>query len=145
MAEKTTGTHRREKGVSKKACALLWDESFAWGLMGRKAVTEAGLPFDILRSEEIRQGALSRYRMLYVPGGWASQKLIALGDRGQEEIRRFVDEGGNYLGICGGAGMATEDGIGLFSHKEEALDRKSSQRERSRPTFPSRSQDLAGN
>jgi len=52
--------------------------------------------------------------MLYVPGGWASQKLFALEDRGQKEIRRFVEEGGSYLGICGGAGMATEDGIGLL-------------------------------
>ena len=111
---RTTGTHRRKKSVSKKACALLWDESFAWGLMARQALTEAGLPFDLLRSEDIRGGALSRYRMLYVPGGWASQKLIALEDCGQEEIRRFVDEGGSYLGICGGAGMATEDGMGLL-------------------------------
>ena len=114
MAYRTTGTQLRQKGVSKKACALLWDESFAWGLMARRALTEAGLPFDLLRSEEIRGGALSRYRMLYVPGGWASQKLTALGDRGQKEIRRFVEEGGSYLGICGGAGMATEDGIDLL-------------------------------
>jgi hypothetical protein len=52
--------------------------------------------------------------MLLVPGGWASNKLSTLGDRGQTEIRRFVEEGGSYLGICGGAGMATEDGIGLL-------------------------------
>ena len=114
MAYRTTGSQHRVKDASKRACALLWDESFAWGLMARQALTEAGLPFDLLRSEEIRGGALSRYRMLYVPGGWASQKLFALGDRGQEEIKRFVEEGGSYLGICGGAGMATEDGIGLL-------------------------------
>jgi hypothetical protein len=62
--------------------------------------------------------------MLYVPGGWASQKLIAVGDRGQEEIRRFVEEGGSYLGICGGAGMATEDGIGLMPiHRKPTTER----------------------
>ena len=114
MVYMKTATQHRQKSVSKKACALLWDESFAWGLMACKALTEAGLPFDLLRSEEIRGGALSRYRLLYVPGGWASQKLTALGDQGQEEIKRFVEEGGSYLGICGGAGMATEDGIGLM-------------------------------
>ncbi len=114
MAERTTGTQLRQKDVSKKACALLWDESFAWGLMARQALSEAGLPFDLLRSEDIRGGALSRYIMLYVPGGWASQKQTALGDRGQEAIKRFVEEGGSYLGICGGAGMATVDGIGLM-------------------------------
>ncbi|MGZ6237792.1 MAG: hypothetical protein ACXWMJ_10805, partial [Syntrophales bacterium] len=78
MAQRTKGTQRRQKDVPKKACALFWDESFAWGLMARQALTEAGLPFDLLRSEEIRGGSLSRYRMLYVPGGWASQKLTAL-------------------------------------------------------------------
>ncbi|MGO9139280.1 MAG: BPL-N domain-containing protein [Syntrophales bacterium] len=113
MAERTTTTQLRKKRVSKKACALLWDESFAWGLMARQALMEAGLPFDLLRSEEIRGGALTHYRMLYVPGGWASQKQTALGDRGQEEIKLFVEEGGSYVGICGGAGMATVDGIGL--------------------------------
>ncbi|MGZ3649471.1 MAG: BPL-N domain-containing protein [Syntrophales bacterium] len=114
MAQRTKGTQRRQKDVPKKTCALFWDESFAWGLMARQALTEAGLPFDLLRSEEIRGGSLSRYRMLYVPGGWASQKLTALGDKGREEIKHFVEEGGSYLGICGGAGMATEDGIGLM-------------------------------
>jgi hypothetical protein len=114
MVYRKTMAQHQVKDVSKRACALLWDESFAWGLMARQALADAGLPFDLLRSEEIRGGALSRYRMLYVPGGWASQKLITLGDRGEEEIRRFVEEGGSYLGICGGAGMATEDGICLM-------------------------------
>lgn len=114
MADGTFRTEHRKKDAPKRACALLWDESLAWGLMALRALRGAGLPFDLLRSEEIRGGALSRYRMLLVPGGWASNKLSALGNRGQEEIRRFVDEGGSYLGICGGAGMATEDGIGLL-------------------------------
>ncbi|HVO68119.1 MAG TPA: BPL-N domain-containing protein, partial [Syntrophales bacterium] len=100
--------------MSQKACALLWDESFAWGLMAWRALKDEGLPFDLVRSEDVRGGALSPYRMLYVPGGWASNKISTLGDRGQEEIRRFVKEGGSYLGICGGAGMATEDGISLL-------------------------------
>jgi putative intracellular protease/amidase len=112
MAERNT-SRRPGKDASKKVCALFWDESLAWGLMARRALQEAGLPFDLLQSEEIRQGALSNYRVLFVPGGWASNKLYALGGRGQEEIRNFVESGGNYLGICGGAGMATENGMGL--------------------------------
>ncbi len=104
-----------------RPCALLWDESFLWGLMALQVLREAELPFDLLRSEDIRRGALSRYRMLFVPGGWASNKINALGDQGMEEIRRFVKGGGNYLGICGGAGMATEKGLGLLP-----IDRKPS-------------------
>jgi hypothetical protein len=52
--------------------------------------------------------------MIFVPGGWASNKIRALGERGREEIRRFVAGGGSYLGICGGGGMATENGLGLL-------------------------------
>jgi hypothetical protein len=110
------GNHVRDEAVMhpKESCALLWDESFLWGLMAWRALREAGLPFDLLRAEDVRKGALCRYRMVFVPGGWASNKMSALGDQGMEELRRFVAGGGNYLGICGGAGMATENGLGLL-------------------------------
>jgi hypothetical protein len=107
-----------------RSCALLWDESFLWGLMAWRSLREAGLPFDLLRFEDVRKGVLSRYRMIFVPGGWASNKMSALGDQGMAEIRRFVAGGGNYLGICGGAGVATENGLGLLPIKRK------SQRER---------------
>jgi hypothetical protein len=100
--------------IPKKPCALLWDESLLWGLMAWRALREARLPFDLVRSEDVRGGALAGYRMLFVPGGWALNKIVALGAEGREEIRRFVAAGGSYLGICGGAGMATEDGLGLL-------------------------------
>jgi len=106
--------HCEAEGPPKRPCALLWDESLLWGLMAWRALGEAGLPFDLLRAEDVRAGRLSRYRMIFVPGGWASNKIRALGTRGIEEIRRFVAAGGAYLGICGGAGMATEKGLGLL-------------------------------
>lgn len=103
MASWTAGhPHCDAETVPKRPCALLWDESFLWGVMAWRALKAAGLPFDLLRSEDIRQGALSRYRMIFVPGGWASNKISALGEGGREEIRRFVATGGSYLGICGG-------------------------------------------
>lgn len=101
------------RSEDKKKVAFLWDESFLWGVMAYKALTAAGLPFELLRSEEIRKGRLKEYALLFVPGGWASNKLKALGDDGAGEIKRFVHDGGAYLGFCGGAGLATMDGIGL--------------------------------
>jgi putative intracellular protease/amidase len=95
-------------------CALLWDESFLWGLAARSALIEAGLPFDLIQSADIRQGALSDYAMIFVPGGWAQAKMSALGEMGQMELRRFVERGGGYLGICGGAGLATDQHLGLL-------------------------------
>lgn len=99
--------------------AFYWDESFLWGLMSYKAFCANGLTFDLVRSDDIRRGLLNDYSMLFVPGGWASNKLKALGDDGAAEIRRFVEAGGSYLGFCGGAGLATLDGIGLLNVKRK--------------------------
>ncbi len=99
--------------------AFLWDESFLWGLMAFRALKELNLPFDLVRADEVRAGVLVDYKMLFVPGGWASNKSKALGDAGIKAIRDFVEGGGNYLGFCGGAGLATKakGGIGLLNVK----------------------------
>lgn len=97
-----------------KPAALLWDESFLWGLTAFEALEAANLPFDLVRSEDIKAEKLRHYSMIFVPGGWASNKLKALGEVGIQEIRRFVGNGGNYLGFCGGAGLAILGGIGLL-------------------------------
>ncbi|MEW6713588.1 MAG: BPL-N domain-containing protein [Nitrospirota bacterium] len=106
------------KTGTKKA-AFLWDESFLWGIMAYKALKGLGLPFDLIRAEDIKRGALDKYGMLFVPGGWASNKGKALGEAGRSAIQHFVANGGNYLGFCGGAGLATkaEGGIGLLNVK----------------------------
>lgn len=106
-------------GTFSGKAALLWDESFLWGVMACKALQAARLPFDLVRSEDIREGRLREYRLLFVPGGWASNKSKALGDGGVAAIRDFVHGGGRYLGFCGGAGLATQDGIGLLPVKRK--------------------------
>jgi len=100
---------------TNRGVAFFWDESFLWGLMAYRALQNLGLPFDLVRSDDIKNGCLKYYKMLFVPGGWASNKKKALNDKGIEGIREFVKNGGNYLGFCGGAGLATLDGIGLLN------------------------------
>ena len=95
--------------------AFLWDESFLWGLMAYRALKAAGLPFELIRSEDIGRGILAGHKLLFVPGGWASNKIKTLGAEGAIKIKEFVGSGGNYLGFCGGAGLATLDGIGLLN------------------------------
>ena len=107
-----------ESGImGNKAVAFFWDESFLWGLMAYNALKAVGLPFELIRSDDIKNGRLKDYRMLFVPGGWASNKMKTLGEEGISEIKNFVNSGGNYLGFCGGAGLATLDGIGLLNIK----------------------------
>jgi hypothetical protein len=123
------GKIRREDGPSSASehrggparnVAVLWDESFLWGVMAHRALRDAGLAFDLVRSDQVRRGGLRGYRMLLVPGGWATHKMTSLGDAGADAVRRFVAGGGWYLGFCGGAGLATLDGIGLLGVKRQS-------------------------
>lgn len=105
----------------KSDAALLWDESFLWGLMTYHALRGLGLGFDLIQASDVREGRLGGYKALVVPGGWASNKLKALGEDGAEGIREFVSGGGAYVGICGGAGLATSSGIGLVEVSRKPL------------------------
>ncbi len=114
MKAKSGASKEAEKGI-----AFFWDESFLWGLMSYKALRANGLSFDLIRSDDIRRGGLKGYSMLFVPGGWASNKMKALGNQGAAEVQRFVRDGGAYLGFCGGAGLATIDGLALLPVKRK--------------------------
>ena len=96
--------------------ALLWDKSFLWGYMAVSTLRDLGFAFDLLTSQTVRKQALNNYQILFVPGGWASLKSESLGADGREELRRYVSEGGTYLGICGGAGLTlqVDEGLGLL-------------------------------
>lgn len=113
-----------KKGAGKGAIAFLWDESFLWGIMAYKALREAGLPFRLIRAADIGTGALLDCSALVVPGGWASNKIKVLGEPGISGIRQFVKEGGTYIGFCGGAGLATRDGIGLLDARRKPTSRR---------------------
>jgi len=86
--------------------ALFWDQSLVWGLLFVETFRRLGVPFRLVTASHIRRGVLARFSVLVVPGGWASHKAQALGREGREAVRRFVVEGGTYLGVCGGAGLA---------------------------------------
>jgi putative intracellular protease/amidase len=101
--------------------ALLWDESYLWGVMTYDALRRLGLGFRLVSSSDVRNGCLSEHRAVFVPGGWASNKMKSLGDDGIKTIRDFVSSGGTYIGLCGGAGLATSDGIGLINVKRKPL------------------------
>lgn len=104
---------------SKSNVAFLWDESFLWGLMAYKSLKSNGLSFKLIRSKDIKNGQLKNYKMLFVPGGWASNKLKTLDGDCISKIKQFVSNGGSYLGFCGGAGLATLEGIGLLNIKRK--------------------------
>ncbi len=107
--------------MSSPKAALLWDESFYWALILIRALNRNGLAYKIVTASDIRAGALRDHAALVVPGGWASNKMKALGDKGATAIRKFIGSGGSYFGICGGAGLATTDGLGLLQINRRPL------------------------
>lgn len=67
----------------------------------------------MLTGKDIRDGKLmqhveidTRRKLLCIGGGFDLGYVESLGEHGCDEIRRFVSEGGNYLGICAGAYFA---------------------------------------
>ena len=102
---------------------ILWDASHIWGLMAWRAVRALGLPCRLVKGQEIAEGAYlgkpggvspngglhqggAGVSLLLVPGGNARLKASALGKNGREAVRQWVERGGNYLGFCGGSGLA---------------------------------------
>ena len=51
----------------------------------------------------IRNGALNTVDLLVMPGGKSGIEAEQLGDKGQLELRRFIERGGSYIGTCAGA------------------------------------------
>jgi len=79
----------------------------------------AGLPFRLLSARQLKAQMPEDCAALFVPGGWASNKMKAIGKEGAARIRDFVAGGGAYIGFCGGAGMATQEGLALIDARRK--------------------------
>lgn len=58
--------------------------------------------------EDLRAGELKDFDLLLVPGGSAKKESFSMQAEGREEVRRFIHNGGLYLGICAGCYLLTE-------------------------------------
>jgi glutamine amidotransferase-like uncharacterized protein len=56
---------------------------------------------------DVQAGMLERFDVVIFPGGRASRQAAALDVAGQQAVRDYVRAGGGYVGICGGAFLAT--------------------------------------
>ena len=94
--------------------------------MAWEACFSLGLPIYPITADEVAAGHLQEARLLLAPGGWPSLKYKALGQAGGRAVRNFVQKGGFYLGLCGGAGLAltAEHGLGLMDLGRAPASRK---------------------
>ena len=56
----------------------------------------------LLDVADIRGGKLRECDVLLMPGGSTGREFRALGKDGVEAIRKYVAEGGKYIGVCAG-------------------------------------------
>jgi putative intracellular protease/amidase len=67
----------------------------------------AGMHVVPVGAEEIAAGSLADFDVVIFPGGSGSKQAAAIGERGREQVRQFVERGGGYIGICAGAYLCT--------------------------------------
>ena len=56
----------------------------------------------LLDGEDLRAGRLKDVQLLVIPGGSSRLQCEAMKPEGMEAIRKFVADGGRYVGICAG-------------------------------------------
>ena len=67
----------------------------------------------LLDVDDIRSGKLKDCDVLLMPGGLTGDEFRTLGPEGVETVRKYVAEGGSYIGVCAGCGLAMNIKIGL--------------------------------
>ncbi len=104
------------KNENQQNCqiSILWDASPLWGHLVLNAIAQSGLSYNIIHAKDCIENKINA-KILIVPGGSGRFKSRLLGDKGMQAIRTFVQNGGLYLGLCGGAGLALSDENGGLS------------------------------
>lgn len=93
--------------------------------------TTARVDASDLNTGELGVGEARRYRMLVAPGGYAATRMIDVTATGDDGLRAFVNSGGGYVGLCGGAYWAAQTvsfatiatgGLGTFNAPRDYWD-----------------------
>jgi glutamine amidotransferase-like uncharacterized protein len=74
-----------------------------------------GASVDYISPKQVQDGGLITYKIFVMPGGSPDSYAYELGDDGMANIKSFVEMGGVYFGICGGAILALGSYLNLFT------------------------------
>jgi len=66
-----------------------------------------GMALHHLGPADMTRAVLARFHVVVLPGGSGSKQAAAIGAGGRRSVREFVKGGGGYLGVCGGAFLAS--------------------------------------
>lgn len=90
--------------------------------MGYLAACVEGMNWECIDDSGISHEDLTRFDVIIFPGGRASVMSSTLGVDGKQRVQKFVEQGGGYVGICGGAflGSTTFDwGLNLANVRSQ--------------------------
>ncbi|MCP3690616.1 MAG: hypothetical protein GY917_00365 [Planctomycetaceae bacterium] len=73
------------------------------------SLESAGILCRVLDRSRIRPTELQHVEAYIMPGGYSTFQRNALGHRGMQTLRQFVNQGGRFLGICAGGYVASRD------------------------------------
>jgi glutamine amidotransferase-like uncharacterized protein len=90
---------------------VAWPDGGAWlPLVTATQVLAEALDhsWEFIDADDVNDGDLSQYQLIFFPGGWAGGYNAYIEERGYENIREFISEGGAYMGMCAGAFFASD-------------------------------------
>ena len=113
---------------AKKLKTALYTQKGSWGsgvlYLARIVARSPQAELKLVDAAAVKAGALKDVELLIIPGGSSQLQCQALGEEGKEIIRKFVKEGGSYVGICAGfhCTLNKPDRIGLmpFEYRQGA-------------------------
>lgn len=74
-------------------------------------IKKTGQTYAIINKDSILAGSLTNYSVLIMPGGRPDLFESEIGQSGAKKIREYVSRGGGYIGICGGAFIASKNNV----------------------------------
>jgi len=79
-----------------------------------RSLEEMGFNLISLVDSQDLEAALSRIDVLLMPGGDSTEIALSLGSDNASSVRKFVEAGGTYLGICAGSFLGVRNVDGPF-------------------------------
>lgn len=102
----------------------LYDDAGAFGKGVPRVAELLGKAPDVkvtlVKGTEIAGGTLKDHDVVIFTGGSGSGQAKGIGEAGRAEVRKFIENGGGYVGICGGAYLACSGftwGLGVLDAK----------------------------
>ncbi len=107
------GLSQTSKGQNQKPTLVALYQGQGTGNSSKKILTqlqtENNVEVKAVSAADIRNGDLKGFEVVIFGGGSGGGQGKALGIEGREKVREFVKNGGNYIGICAGAYLASAD------------------------------------